>query len=98
VLTPSTVGTSSFGLLAKGAVDDQVDGRPLVVPGLIITPAWPNYGGNLNQVPAVANGKVYVASNQAAADLRPETGRELEVVEIAGARRLPSRSFQARPG
>ena len=71
-----------------------VDGQPLVVPGVIITPAWPNYGGNLNQVPAVANGKVYVASNQAAADLRPETGRELEVVEIAGARRLPSRSFQ----
>jgi len=37
VLTPSTVSTSSFGLLAKVAVDDQVDGQPLVVPGVTIT-------------------------------------------------------------
>ncbi len=37
VLTPSTVNTSSFGLLAKVAVDDQVDGQPLVVPGVTIT-------------------------------------------------------------
>jgi hypothetical protein len=26
--------------------------------------AWPNFGGNSNQVPVVANGKVYVASNK----------------------------------
>jgi hypothetical protein len=25
---------------------------------------WPNLGGNLNQVPTVANGKVYVGSNK----------------------------------
>ncbi len=37
VLTPSTVNTASFGLLAKVAVDDQVDGQPLVVPGVTIT-------------------------------------------------------------
>jgi hypothetical protein len=26
--------------------------------------SWPNYSGDLNQVPVVANGKVYVATNQ----------------------------------
>ena len=25
---------------------------------------WPNYGGDSNQVPVVANGKVYVASDK----------------------------------
>lgn len=25
---------------------------------------WPNQGGDLNQVPTVANGKVYVAGNK----------------------------------
>ncbi|MGA8436809.1 MAG: hypothetical protein WB762_26405 [Candidatus Sulfotelmatobacter sp.] len=37
VLTPSSVGSSAFGLLATVAVDDQVDGQPLVVPGVTIT-------------------------------------------------------------
>jgi hypothetical protein len=37
VLTPTTVGASSFGLLAKIALDDQVDGQPLVAPGVTIT-------------------------------------------------------------
>jgi hypothetical protein len=36
-LTPSTVGSSSFGLLATVAVDDQVDAHPLIVPGVNIT-------------------------------------------------------------
>jgi hypothetical protein len=36
-LTPATVGSSSFGLLAKVAVDDQVDTVPLIVPGVNIT-------------------------------------------------------------
>jgi hypothetical protein len=26
--------------------------------------AWPNFGGDLNQVPVVANGKVYVATDK----------------------------------
>jgi hypothetical protein len=37
VLTPANVTASSFGLLAKVAVDDQVDAHPLVVPGVNIT-------------------------------------------------------------
>lgn len=36
-LAPANVATSSFGLLAKVAIDDQVDAVPLVVPGVNIT-------------------------------------------------------------
>jgi hypothetical protein len=36
-LTPATVGSSSFGLLATVVVDDQVDTHPLIVPGVNIT-------------------------------------------------------------
>jgi hypothetical protein len=37
VLTPANVGSSSFGLLFKVKLDDQVDAQPLVVPGVNIT-------------------------------------------------------------
>jgi len=37
VLTPTNVGSSSFGLLKKVTLDDQVDGQPLFVPGVNIT-------------------------------------------------------------
>ena len=37
VLTPANVGSASFGLLRSVALDDQVDGQPLVVPGVTIT-------------------------------------------------------------
>ncbi len=37
VLTPANVGSSSFGLLFKVQLDDQVDTQPLVVPGVNIT-------------------------------------------------------------
>jgi hypothetical protein len=37
VLTPATVGSSSFGLLATVTLDDQVDAQPLLVPGVDIT-------------------------------------------------------------
>jgi hypothetical protein len=37
VLTPANVGSSSFGLLFKVKLDDQVDAQPLVVPGVSIT-------------------------------------------------------------
>lgn len=37
VLTPANVGSSSFGLLKTVALDDQVDGQPLFVPGVTIT-------------------------------------------------------------
>jgi hypothetical protein len=37
VLTPSNVGSSSFGLLKTIALDDQVDGQPLFAPGVTIS-------------------------------------------------------------
>src|SRR5579859_1605784 len=37
VLTPANVASSSFGLLHTVPLDDQVDGQPLVVPGVNIT-------------------------------------------------------------
>jgi hypothetical protein len=37
VLTPANVTSSSFGLLQSVTLDDQVDGEPLVVPGVAIT-------------------------------------------------------------
>jgi hypothetical protein len=37
VLTPANVGSASFGFLHHAALDDQVDGQPLVVPGVNIT-------------------------------------------------------------
>jgi hypothetical protein len=36
-LTPANVNSSSFGLLAKVVLDDQVDAQPLIVPGVMIT-------------------------------------------------------------
>jgi hypothetical protein len=36
-LTPANVNSSSFGLLKKVILDDQVDAQPLIVPGVIIT-------------------------------------------------------------
>lgn len=37
VLTPTNVASSSFGLLARVTLDDQVDAHPLIVPGVNIT-------------------------------------------------------------
>jgi hypothetical protein len=37
VLNPANVGSSSFGFLHHVPLDDQVDGQPLVVPGVTIT-------------------------------------------------------------
>jgi len=58
VLTPSTVNTSSFGLLANVAVDDQVDAQPLVVPGVNIT-AGTNQGVHDVVYIATGNDTVY---------------------------------------
>ena len=52
-LTPATVASLSFGLLAKVTVDDQVDAHPLVVPGVNIT-AGNNQG--IHDVVYVATG------------------------------------------
>ncbi|HEX8817130.1 MAG TPA: hypothetical protein VF753_16655 [Terriglobales bacterium] len=51
-LTPANVTTKSFGLLHTVALDDQVDGQPLVVPGVPIT-AGP-FSGTTHDVVYVA--------------------------------------------
>jgi hypothetical protein len=58
VLTPATVGSTSFGLLAKVTVDDQVDAHPLVVPGVNIT-AGSNQGTHDVVYIATGNDTVY---------------------------------------
>ena len=57
-LTPATVASSSFGLLATVAVDDQVDAVPLVVPGVNIT-AGSNQGTHDVVYIATGNDTVY---------------------------------------
>jgi hypothetical protein len=52
-LTPANVNKSSFGLLHKVVVDDQVDAQPLVVPAVNITAG--NYQGT-HDVAYVATG------------------------------------------
>jgi hypothetical protein len=51
-LTPANVGSNAFGLLQNVTLDAQVDGQPLVVPGMLIT------AGNFQGVHDV----VYVAT------------------------------------
>jgi len=58
VLTPANVGNSTFGLLQKVTLDDQVDAQPLVVPGVMITAG--NFVGTHDVVyVATENNSVY---------------------------------------
>jgi hypothetical protein len=58
VLTPANVNTSTFGQLYNVALDDQVDGQPLIVPGVNITVG--NYQGTHNTVyVATENNSIY---------------------------------------
>jgi hypothetical protein len=58
VLTPANVSSSSFGLLQTVALDDQVDGQPLLVPGVNIT-AGNNQGKHDVVYVATENNTVY---------------------------------------
>jgi hypothetical protein len=57
-LTPANVSTSSFGLLHNVTLDDQVDGQPLIVPGVNIT-AGSNQGKHDVVYVATENNTVY---------------------------------------
>jgi hypothetical protein len=57
-LTPSTVSASTFGLLAKVTIDDQVDAIPLIVTGVNIT-AGSNQGTHDVAYVASENDTVY---------------------------------------
>ncbi len=58
VLTPANVGPTTFGLLHKVVLDDQVDAQPLVVPGVVIT-AGNNQGTHDVVYVATENNTVY---------------------------------------
>jgi outer membrane protein assembly factor BamB len=58
-LTVAAVGSSSFGVLGKVALDDQVDAQPLIVPSVTITTG--KFKGTVHSVVYVAteNNSVY---------------------------------------
>jgi hypothetical protein len=58
VLTPANVASTSFGLLVSVPVDDEVDGVPLMVPGVSIT-AGNNQGVHDVVYIVTANNTVY---------------------------------------
>ena len=66
VLTPATVASSQFGLLATVTVDDQVDAHPLIVPGVNIT-AGNNQGTHDIVYIATGNDTVYAIDANAGA-------------------------------
>jgi outer membrane protein assembly factor BamB len=59
VLTPANVNAKSFGLLQTVALDAQVDGQPLVVPGVLITTG--NYQGKHDVVYVATEGNTIYA-------------------------------------
>lgn len=64
VLTPANVASSSFAMLQKVTLDDQVDAQPLVVPGVNITTG--NYQGKHDVVYVVTeNNTVYAIDAEA---------------------------------
>ena len=68
VLTPANVGTSSFGLLKKVTLDDQVDGQPLFVSGVNIT-AGSNQGKHDVVYVATEGNTIYAIDAQSGAVL-----------------------------
>src|SRR5580704_1416383 len=73
-LTPANVNSKSFGLLHNVALDAQVDGQPLVVPGVLITAG--QYQGMHNVVyVATENNTVYaIDSDTGTVLLNPNFG------------------------
>lgn len=58
-LTPTNVASSAFGLLYNVALDDQVDGQPLMVPGVNITTG--SYQGTHDVVYVASEGNTVYA-------------------------------------
>jgi hypothetical protein len=75
VLTPSNVGSSSFGLLASITLDDQVDAQARVLPGVIIT-AGKNQGKHDVVYVVTGNDSVYaIDANDGAVLLSQNLGK-----------------------
>jgi len=67
VLTPANVTSSSFGLLHTVSLDDQVDGQPLLVPGVIITAG--SYQGKHDVVYVASEGNTVYAIDSESGDV-----------------------------
>jgi hypothetical protein len=79
ILTPANVNSTTFALLKTAILDEQVDGQPLVVPGVNIT-AGPKQGmhdvvylateGNTIYAIGAVNGNVLLKANFGEFDAR----------------------------
>jgi len=58
---PLSQSTNAVGLYA---FNPEVPGQTMTPLLHVMAGAWPNVGGDLNQVPVIANGRVYVATNK----------------------------------
>ena len=75
VLTPANVNASSFGLLHNVPLDDQVDGQPLIVPGVNIT-AGSNQGVHDVAYVGTENNTIYAIDvHSGAVLLNPNFGK-----------------------
>ena len=83
-LTPSNVNSTSFGLLETVALDAQVDGQPLVVPGVLITAG--NFQGTHDVVYVVTeNNTIYAIDvKDGTVLLNPNFGLPVAVPTVCG--------------
>lgn len=84
VLTPANVNAKSFGLLQTVTLDAQVDGQPLVVPGVLITAG--NYQGKHDVVYVATEGNTIYAidAESGAVLLSPNFGTSVNVPPLCG--------------
>ncbi|MFZ0807282.1 MAG: hypothetical protein WAN03_13895 [Candidatus Sulfotelmatobacter sp.] len=75
VLTPANVATSAFGLLYNVALDDQVDGQPLYVPGVNITAGSSQGTHNVVYVSSENNTVYAIDAESGAILLNPNFGK-----------------------
>ena len=78
-LTPANVAGSSFGLLHTVVLDDQVDGQPLVVPGVTIT-AGSHQGQHDVVYVATQNNSIYaIDAHDGTVLLSPKFGKPVHL-------------------
>jgi hypothetical protein len=84
VLTPANVNTKSFGLLQTVPLDAQVDGQPLVVPGVVITAG--NYQGKHDVVYVATEGNTIFAIDAESGTvlLKPNFGAPVTTPPVCG--------------
>ncbi|MGA8762280.1 MAG: hypothetical protein WB562_05260, partial [Candidatus Sulfotelmatobacter sp.] len=94
-LTPANVNSKSFGRLHTVALDAQVDGQPLVVPGVLITAG--NFQGTHNVVYVATEGNTIYAIDAESGSvlLSPNFGTPVQPPAICG--QTPSLGIHSTP-